>query len=263
MDEGDEMALLREVADAVEARLREAPPSRYGEASGSGADGSATKWVDAIAEEVVLETVREADAPWDVLSEEAGYVDRGADRTLVVDPVDGTTNAAHGIPFYAVSLAVGRDRLSDVDVALVRNLATGQTYEAREGGGARLDGEPLETAAFDLERAMYSSSPSHGSRPEALTEALERGEIRGVRRLGSAALEMCLVAQGALDAYHHPGGALRVIDVAASSLVLREAGGLVRTPGGEPLEMGFDLAERAAVLAVGDREALRYVEVLT
>lgn len=263
MDEAGEMAFLREVADAVEERLQEAPPSRYGEASGAGADGSATKWVDAVAEEVILEKVREADAPLDVLSEEAGYVDRGASRVLVADPVDGTTNAAHGIPLYCVSLAVGRERLSDVDAALVRNLATGETYEARAGGGARLDGEPLETRPFDLERALISSSPSPGSTPQALSRAVERGDVRGVRRLGSAALEMCFVAQGALDAYHHPGASLRVIDVAASSLVLREAGGLVQTPAGEPLEMGLDLAERAAVLAVGDRDALRYVEVIT
>lgn len=255
--------LLRRIADAVETRLAGVSPTGYGEEVGMGADGTPTKHVDILAEEVILEEVENADLALNVLSEEAGFVDHGAEQVLVVDPIDGTTNAAHGLPAYCVSLAVGTERLDDVHTGLVRNLPTGQTYEAQTGQGAMLDGRPIKVQGFDRAWAMISSSVSREPTPETLTQALKRGDLNGFRHIGSAALEMSFIAHGALDVYYHPEPRLRVTDIAAGSLILREAGGHVLDPSGEELEMQLDLKERVALLAVGDLAALDTVEVLS
>lgn len=257
------MGLLNEIADAVQARLEGESPRGYGDDAGAGADGTPTKQVDILAEEVILEKVRDSPLELNVLSEEAGFIDHGADKVLVVDPIDGTTNAVYGLPVYSVSLAVGTERLGDIEAGLVRNLPTGQTYEARAGMGATLDGHPIHVQGFDRAWAMISSSVSREPTPETLTRALKRGDLDGFRHLGSASLEMCFVAHGALDVYYHPEARLRVTDIAAGALIVQEAGGHVLDPSGEPLEMLLNLKERAAVLAVGDPEALKTVKVLS
>lgn len=257
-----EERLLETVADAVQARIREAADGRFSDRTGMGADGTPTKWVDRIAEEVILEHVDEADVPLNVLSEEAGFVDNGADRTLVTDPIDGTTNASRGIPVYCTSLGVGTDTLSSVDLGLVRNIPTGETYKAARGEGATLDGEPIEPAEYDLERAAISTAVARDRNPEALGAALERGDFRDFRHLGSATLEMCFVAQGALDVYWHPTEALRVMDVAASTLVVREAGGQVLDAAGDELDMPLGMKTRRSVLAIGDPDVLDHIEVI-
>ena len=90
-----------------------------------GADGTPTQWIDRYAEDIVLDTV--ADTKINILSEERGYIDNGGDYTLILDPIDGTRNAIHNIPFYAISLAIGKEKLGDVQYGLVRNIPTGDT----------------------------------------------------------------------------------------------------------------------------------------
>ncbi len=257
------LQLLRRMADAVERRLREASTTSYGDETGTGADGTMTKHVDAIAEEAILEKLEASPKTLNVLSEEAGYVDNGGDDLLVTDPIDGTTNATHGLPVYAVSLAIGTDDLAGVTTALVRNIPTGQTYEAEAGQGATLDGDPIQAQPFDPAWAMVSSAVSAEPTPETLTRALQQDRLHDFRHLGSAALELCFVAHGALDVYYHPEKRLRVTDIVAGTLILREAGGHVLTPQGDPLGMALDLKPRASLLAVGDLEALETVEVLS
>lgn len=257
------LELLRGIATAIEDRVESLPPRRYGEETGTGADGTMTKRVDAVAEEVILEKVQEAPEPLDVLSEEAGYIDNGGDKLLVTDPIDGTTNAIHGLPLYSVSLAIGEDNLGGITTALVHNIPTGQTYEAEKGEGAQLDGSPIQAQPFEPAWAMVSSAVSREPTPETLTRALKQGELNDFRHLGSAALEMCFVGHGALDVYYHPEQRLRVTDIAAGTLIVREAGGHALTPHGDQLEMPLDLTRRASVLTVGDLEALEAVEVLS
>ena len=78
-----------------------------------GADGTPTCAVDKVAEDVILQFVEEQDLPFNVLSEEIGFIDRKEAKTLVIDPIDGTYNSAMGLPFYSVSLAVGKKSLRD------------------------------------------------------------------------------------------------------------------------------------------------------
>src|SRR2546428_7076676 len=116
--------LLLELADAVQhavAEIAEDPA----EVLGRGADGAPSTRIDRVAEEAVLRVLDYEDARLNVLSEEAGFVDRGGDATPVLDPTHGTQTALRGGPAYSVSLSVGRSRPAGVEGGLLRGLASG------------------------------------------------------------------------------------------------------------------------------------------
>jgi fructose-1,6-bisphosphatase/inositol monophosphatase family enzyme len=214
-----------------------------------GADGTATKLVDDLAEREILRILRARKADkLNLLSEEAGFVDLKGDRLVVADPIDGTTNAARGIPFYCVSLAVGRKSLGDVDVGLVQNLCTGERYEAVAGQGATLNGRPIKVRPASKDQ-VFALGIGRGSEPFIPAA----GGV--LRSFGATALEMCLVGAGGLDAYHYSRPILRIIDVAASTLIVREAGGVVLDRAGQDLDMALSLVPRFGLTAAPTREA--------
>jgi fructose-1,6-bisphosphatase/inositol monophosphatase family enzyme len=241
--------IARSVRDAVKAL----PPTfDRGKELYIGADGTPTLNIDRVAEDVILGAVADMGLEVNVLSEEAGLVDRGFEDTLVIDPIDGTHNAVLNVPVYSVSLAVGRRSLQGVRYALLMNLVDGSVYRAEKDQGATLDGTPLRVRELLGEPSVlfYFGRAVH---PKALE--LVRRTSR-VRAMGCASLEMALVAQGCFDAhYFHTDRyekGIRVVDIAASALVLREAGGEVVDLEGRSLDMPFDLAARSNFLAYGD-----------
>lgn len=245
---------LTKIANEVYNAYKELPKDFDGHLLvGKGASGSATSKIDKFAEDAVLACLDEEGIELNVLSEEAGFVDRGATKVLVVDPIDGTLNCTRGIPFFSVSLAVGKSRLSDCDHALVKNLYSGDTYYARRGGGADLNGHRIGVSKYDREDAVFIMFDGVDAAQES-----ERVKLLAsrVRTMGCASLEMCLVAQGAVQAHYmnctNFKRMIRVIDIAASCLILREAGGEIVDLEGNKLDMGFDLQDRKNFLAYGD-----------
>ena len=232
------LRLLRTMASAVARVVKETPPERFGAELGMGADGTPTKMVDDLAEREILAVLREGDTGLNLLSEEAGYVDLGGSKVLVADPIDGTTNAARGIPFYCVSLAIGERDLSDVEAGLVMNLATGDVFEAVKGGGATLNGKRIRVRPQGGERVYSVGLPKGDAAPPGI-----------LRSFGASALEMSLVGSGALDAYHYAKPILRIIDVAAATLIVREAGGVVLDRAGKDLELPLSLGPRFGLTA--------------
>lgn len=247
--------LLHELADEVATAVR-AFAGDAGEIMGTNAYGTPTQAIDRIAEEAVLRYLAYNDSKLNVLSEEAGFVDRGGARTLVLDPIDGTYNAVRGVPFYATSLAIGEDRLATVSHALVRHLPSGDTYYAEEGAGAFRNGTRISTRTFDAKDALFSVYLGTMAEPAAYDVARS---ARRVRSLGSASLDLCGVASGAFDMYYMnttSEARLRVMDVAAGVLLVREAGGVVADADRKDLDMPFTLKARTNLVAVGDRRAL-------
>lgn len=245
---------LNRIADEVYKRYRELPHGYDGHIPvGRGASGSATSKIDKYAEDAVLGFLDDKGIELNILSEEAGFIDRGAKKVLVVDPIDGTLNCTRGIPFFSVSLAVGKRKLTDCDFALVKNLVTGDAYYARRGGGAELNGHRIAVSKYTRDDAVFIVFDGVDSAPE--TERVKQFCQR-VRTLGCASLEMCLVAQGAVQAHYmnctNFKRMIRVVDIAASSLILREAGGEVVDLDGNKLDMGFNLDDRKNFLAYGD-----------
>ena len=123
--------LANKTVDKIYRKVRRAYSTefhRFGTNIGIGADGTLTKYVDKLAEDVAIKFIKKADMGINILSEEAGFLDFGGEYTFVLDPVDGTRNAYRGIPFYSVSLGVGKSRLSDVEYGIVKNIPTGEVF---------------------------------------------------------------------------------------------------------------------------------------
>ncbi|MGK5522208.1 inositol monophosphatase family protein [Micromonospora sp. URMC 107] len=177
---------------------------------------------------------------------ETGPVGPGGVR-WIVDPIDGTVNYLYGIPHYAVSLAAEVD--GEVVAGVVRNISTGEEWTATVGGGAWRDGERLRCSTeTDLGQALVATGFGYDPARRAhqarvIAELIPH--IRDIRRFGAAALDLCLAAEGRVDAYYEKG--LAAWDQAAGALVATEAGLLVAGLGGLPAGPDLVIAAPAAL----------------
>jgi myo-inositol-1(or 4)-monophosphatase len=162
--------------------------------------------------------------------------------TWVLDPIDGTVNFVYGIPAYAVSVAAQVDGVSVAGA--VADVVAGRVYSAARGLGAQLSGadgtRALRCSGIDeLSMALLGTGFAYSPRRRITQAALLARilpEVRDVRRMGSAALDLCMVAAGRLDAYFEHG--LHVWDCAAGALIAAEAGARVVLPAPEDQEAG-------------------------
>jgi len=218
---------------------------KLGKTVGIGADGSPTSYIDQVAEDVALRILEKSEVKVNLLSEEKGFVDFGGTYVFVLDPVDGTRNAYRGIPFYSVSLAIGTSKISDIEYGIVKNIPTGDVFTAEKHQGAFLNNARVRVCEMPFTEMLSSISLGKVYTPRAGVLS-KKGNVRSY---GSASLEMCLVAISALDYYFVGRDILRVVDIAAATLIVREAGGFVKTITGDDLDMEFDLIGRTSVLA--------------
>jgi myo-inositol-1(or 4)-monophosphatase len=156
----------------------------------------------------------------------------------IVDPLDGTTNFAHGFPFWCVSIAL--EHAGDLVVGVIHNPVSGQTFGATRGQGARLDGRPMNVSkASRLRDSLIATGLPTPFEPDAdRTLALIRRMSVGthsIRRTGSTALNLAYVAAGAFDVFF--ATKINPWDVAAGVVLVREAGGTVSSPSGGPYQM--------------------------
>ncbi|MER7117049.1 inositol monophosphatase family protein [Saccharomonospora azurea] len=217
--------------------------------------------VDTASERLVRERLAQRRPGDAVLGEEEG-TDGESQRsasgvTWVVDPIDGTVNFLYGLPWFAVSVAAQIDGVS-VAGAVVEPVS-GRRWTATRGRGAWLDGRALrvsEPASLDV--ALLATGFAYSSERrerQARFAASILGRVRDLRRQGSAALDLCAVGAGWIDAYAEHG--LSRWDWAAGALVASEAGAVVTLPGEAP-ELGDDAITAAAPsIAAPLREALR------
>ncbi len=181
------------------------------------------------AEELLHAELSRARPGYGLLMEERGEVE-GADRThrFIVDPLDGTTNFLHGIPHFAIAIALERE--GELVAGLILNPATQELFTAERGKGAFLNDRRLRVAArTELADTVIGTGIPHSGRP---AHDLYLNELRavmaatsGVRRLGAASLDLAWTAAGRFDGFWECN--LRPWDLAAGIVVLREAGGFV------------------------------------
>jgi len=201
---------------------------------------------DVEAERAVVEVIRRSFPDHEVLGEEGHSADLGAEHLWIVDPLDGTANFAHRIPLFAVSIAYYRAGVAECGV--VYNPASGEWYSAGRGRGAYLGESAIRVSGHSrLDEAMiaFGLPYDRGALMEATlaaTAEFVRRETHGVRRLGSAALDLCMVARGMFGAYFEY--LLSPWDFAAGRLIVEEAGGVVTDCSGGPVPVG-----RSGVLA--------------
>jgi myo-inositol-1(or 4)-monophosphatase len=198
-------------------------------------------FADRETEALIRRRIKEARPDDGFFGEESGAERGTSGLTWVVDPIDGTVNFFYGIPQYAVSIAVVEGEPDPAHwtalAGVVLNPATGELFTATAGGGALLNGEPIRAnTEVPLDQALVGTGFAY--RAEARTAHARIvagliGQVRDIRRMGSAALDLCAVACGRLDAYFERE--LSPWDHAAGALIAREAGARVSgTPGGPP-----------------------------
>jgi myo-inositol-1(or 4)-monophosphatase len=208
--------------------------------------------VDEAAERMLVERLLESRPDDGVLGEEGADVTGSSGVTWVIDPIDGTVNFLYGIPTYAVSVAA---RVGDEVVAgVVTNPVSGETWTARLGHGAHHDGRALRVnPATDLSMALVGTGFGYAAERRAREADVLRSvlpRVRDIRRAGSAALDLCALASGRLDAYFERN--LQPWDLAAGGLVAREAGARVGGLGGRDAGPDLVLAAPPALYAALD-----------
>ena len=195
--------------------------------------------VDQAAETAIVECLQRLHPSVPILAEESGAI--GGTKTdcrFIVDPLDGTTNFAHGFPVFAVSIAY--EEGTEVVAGAVLDPVREELFTAEAKAGAYLNGDPIRVSVTsDMQSALLATGFPYSR--EAMDRALElfvriMRRARAVRRAGSAALDLCSVAAGRLDAFWEE--TLRAWDTAAGEVIVREAGGQVTDFDGNPFRNG-------------------------
>ena len=192
--------------------------------------------VDHRSERAILDVLalhREGDA---VVGEESGGILPRTGRVWLVDPLDGTTNFIHGFPWASVSVALWIDDTPRAGVVV--DVTTGDEYTAVAGEGARLNGAPIavsKVGSLDEALVVTGFPYNRAGRIEICDTRFRRvlKAAQGIRRLGAASLDMCMVASGRMDGYWEED--LSPWDMGAGTLLVMEAGGAVTNPLGEPV----------------------------
>ncbi|QRN94984.1 inositol monophosphatase [Archangium violaceum] len=194
---------------------------------------------DRAAEETVLGFIRQHYPGHAVLAEESG-ASQGSGLRWIVDPLDGTTNYAHRVPHFCVS--VGVEGPGGVLAGAIYNPMLNELFSAARGEGATLNGQPLRASSTtELGHSLLCTGFPYDvhQRPEGPVGLLRRFIVRaqGMRRTGSAALDLAYVAAGRFDGFFEFG--LKPWDVAAGSLLVQEAGGTMVRIDGAPFRVGI------------------------
>jgi myo-inositol-1(or 4)-monophosphatase len=224
------------LATCVAAAARAAEIIRQGAARRDTLTSDFVSDVDRDAERAIREIVAERHPDARVLGEELSPSESVSDGLVfVADPLDGTTNFLHGFPWYAVS--IGAMAEGALVAGVVLNAANGELFTATAGGGARLNGQPIRVSSIaEPQRALIGTGfpfkdPKNIQDYLAMLPPLMR-DIAGIRRPGSAALDLADVACGRFEAFWEL--TLSPWDIAAGLLLVREAGGIVTDRFGEP-----------------------------
>ena len=197
---------------------------------------------DLESEEVIRQYLSELCPDHEFLAEESSFdlkEQSRAEHLWIIDPLDGTTNFAHGIPHFAVSIAYYKNGIAECGV--VFNPARDELYTAIRGQGVWLNGRSFQVAETSSFSAMLIGVGFYYDRGEmmqstlATIEALFKKKIRGIRRFGTASLDLCHVARGMYGAFFEYQ--LSPWDFAAGRLIVEEAGGQVTTAAGRPLPL--------------------------
>jgi myo-inositol-1(or 4)-monophosphatase len=192
---------------------------------------------DENAEQAIKQVLRETFPNYGMLAEEGGELKGEGNVRWIVDPLDGTTNFAHGLPLFCTSIALERD--GEIVLGVVYDPMANETYTAERGGGATLNGEPIGVSdTAEPRRALLATGfPYDRDQVPSAVKLFGQFAVRtqGMRRLGSAALDLCYVAAGRLDGYYERG--VKAWDIAAGMMILREAGGKATNYSGHELDL--------------------------
>ena len=181
---------------------------------------------------------------FNIIAEESDNTTIEFNNSIIIDPIDGTTNFVNGVPHTAISVGVYKDKKPYL--AIVYNPILDELYEAKIGKGAYLNGEKLEVSKEDnFQKALIATGfpYSSGTNSDDLNDVIKKLKdilplCQDIRRLGSASIDLCMVAKGTFEGYYEMN--LKAWDVSAGILILTEAGGTVSTIDGSEYKLFED-----------------------
>ncbi|MCH9657482.1 fructose 1,6-bisphosphatase [archaeon] len=226
---------------------------------GRGAGGDISRNIDIVAEKTVLDYLKQINFNCIVLGEECGRVEINDNPKgyVIMDAIDGTANAVNGIPFFCCSLAFATDsKLSSVTDAVVTNLSNGEQYWASKGKGAFLNETKINVQSKETTYKIVGVNTS-GASTELLKKLQPIFEHHGpTRHFGANALEMAFLSRGIIDVFMDLRDKIRVQDMAAGYLLIKEAGGLIVDADGQPLDSDFGTMTRLSFVCATNQESL-------
>ncbi|BAK72462.1 MAG: inositol monophosphatase [Arcobacter sp.] len=181
---------------------------------------------------------------FNIIAEESDNTNIEFNNSIIIDPIDGTTNFVNGVPHTAISVGVYKDKKPYL--AIVYNPILDELYEAKTGKGAYLNGKQLKVSdETELQKALLATGFPYtsGSNEDDLNDVVKKIKdilplCQDLRRLGSASIDLCLVARGTFEGYYEMN--LKPWDVSAGVLILSEAGGKITNINGEEYNLFED-----------------------
>ncbi|MEE6515276.1 hypothetical protein FKM82_023905 [Ascaphus truei] len=213
-------------------------------------------------EEMIISATKEKFPSHSFIGEESVAAGEGSNLTdnptWIIDPIDGTTNFVHRFPFVAVSIGFAVNK--KVEFGVVYSCVEDKMYTGRKGKGAFCNGEKLQVSGQqDIMKSMIITELGSNRNPEVIKIVLSNMErllcipIHGIRAVGTAAINMCLVATGGADAYYEMG--IHCWDMAAASVIVTEAGGVIMDATGGPFDLMSCRVIASSSKSIGERIA--------
>lgn len=233
---------------------------------GTGAGGDETKQFDLIAEQTMVEYLKRFSA-FTLVSEEAGRQQIGSnpDGFIIMDPIDGSTNISHGISFACIAIAFATDLLlTSIEAAVVLDLFSGTCYHAVHRSGAFKNQQRIQPAHSTPDKLSLVGVDEQFPQTHIINNQIKSNtsRIRYTRHFGANALELCYVADGSLDGFVDLRGTFRGTDLAAATLILKEAGATLVNPQGTVITGPCTNDARYAYIAARDMEFTNHLLTL-
>lgn len=217
--------------------------------------------VDKEAEKKIIEFVKKEYPTHNIIAEESGIDNKNSEYTWVIDPLDGTMNFAHGLPIFSVSIGVMKN--SEIIAGVIYDVMNDTVYSAEKGSGAfQNDKQIFVSENSDIEKSLLVTGFPYNIKenPDGAIEKFNNFLMnsRGVRRLGSAAIDLCYVANGTFDGFWEV--AINSWDICAGHLLIDEAGGKLTNFVGQ--EIDYSKHSGIQMLATNGRIDKKMIEIL-
>ena len=226
---------------------------------GRGAGGDISRKIDIVAEKAVLDYLKKINFECVVLGEECGRVELSNESKgfVIMDAIDGSANAVRGIPFFCCSLAFATEnKISSITDGVVTDLSNGNMYWASKGKGAFLNDKQIHVQEKEPTYRIVGVNIS-GAEPELLKRLQPIFKSHNhTRHFGANALEMALFARGLIDIFIDLRDKIRIQDMAAGFLLVKEAGGVMLDANLKPLDSDLSYQTRLSFIAAANKKIL-------
>ena len=252
--------ILREVSKKIYENVKDiAGTDDAGGDFGRGAGGDISRNIDIIAEKTVLDYLREINFECIVLGEECGRVEisKNPKGYIIMDAIDGSANSVRGVPFFCSSLAFATEnKLSSITDGVITNLSSGEMYWASKNKGAFLNESRIQVHNKEPIYKIVGINTS-GASPELMKKLLPIFEQHNhTRHFGANALEMAMFARGLMDIFIDLRNKIRIQDIAAGYLIVKEAGGILLNDKFESLDADLSYETRISFIAAANQKIL-------